>query len=130
MVKEGVRIPVKIKNMFYVSLGFLFLGLGIVGIIMPLIPTTPLLLLASYFFVKGSKKFEVWFKGTAIYKNHLEEFIKERSMTRKKKIMINLFADAMIAVAFFMTDSTVVKVVLLLIVGYKYYYFITKIKTV
>jgi uncharacterized protein len=130
MVKEGVRIPVKIKNMFYVSLGFLFLGLGIVGIIMPLIPTTPLLLLASYFFVKGSKKFEVWFKGTAIYKNHLEEFIKERSMTRKKKIMINLFADAMIAVAFFMTDSTVVKVVLLLIVAYKYYYFITKIKTV
>jgi uncharacterized protein len=129
-VKEGVRIPVKIKNMFYVSLGFLFLGLGIVGIIMPLIPTTPLLLLASYFFVKGSKKFEVWFKGTAIYKNHLEEFIKERSMTRKKKIMINLFADAMIAVAFFMTESTVVKVVLLLIVAYKYYYFITKIKTV
>lgn len=130
MVKEGVRIPVKIKNMFYVSLGFLFLGLGIVGIIMPLIPTTPLLLLASYFFVKGSKKFELWFKGTAIYKNHLEEFIKERSMTRKKKIMINLFADAMIAVAFFMTESTVVKVVLLLIVAYKYYYFITKIKTV
>jgi uncharacterized protein len=130
MVKEGVRIPVKIKNMFYVSLGFLFLGLGIVGIIMPLIPTTPLLLLASYFFVKGSKKFEVWFKGTAIYKNHLEEFIKERSMTRKKKIMINLFADSMIAVAFFMTESTVVKVVLLLIVAYKYYYFITKIKTV
>jgi uncharacterized protein len=121
---------VKIKNMFYVSLGFLFLGLGIVGIIMPLIPTTPLLLLASFFFVKGSKKFEVWFKGTAIYKNHLEEFIKERSMTRKKKIMINLFADAMIAVAFFMTESTVVKVVLLLMVAYKYYYFITKIKTV
>jgi uncharacterized protein len=129
-VKEGVRIPVKIKNMFYVSLGFLFLGLGIVGIIMPLIPTTPLLLLASYFFVKGSKKFEVWFKGTAIYKNHLEEFIKERSMTRKKKIMINLFADAMITVAFFMTESTVVKVVLLLIIAYKYYYFTTKIKTV
>lgn len=120
----------KIKNMLYVSLGFLFLGLGIVGIILPLIPTTPLLLLASYFFVKGSKKFELWFKSTSIYKNHLEEFIKEKSMTRKKKITINLFADAMIAVAFIMADSTVVRVVLLLIVAYKYYYFITKIKTI
>lgn len=120
----------KMKNMLYVSLGFLFLGLGIVGIILPLIPTTPLLLLASYFFVKGSKKFEVWFKSTSIYKNHLEEFIKERSMTRKKKITINLFADAMIAVAFFMTESIAVRIVLLLIVVYKYYYFITKIKTV
>ncbi|WP_171978956.1 YbaN family protein [Fictibacillus arsenicus] len=120
----------KIKNMLYVSLGFLFLGLGIVGIILPLIPTTPLLLLASYFFVKGSKKFERWFKGTSIYKNHLEEFIKEKSMTRKKKITINLFADAMIAVAFIMADSTIVRVVLLLIIVYKYYYFITKIKTI
>jgi uncharacterized protein len=127
---KGVRISVKIKNMLYVSLGFLFLGLGIVGIILPLIPTTPLLLLASYFFVKGSKKFERWFKGTSIYKNHLEEFIKEKSMTRKMKITINLFADAMIAVAFIMADSTVVRVVLLLIVAYKYYYFITKIKTI
>ncbi|ANX10730.1 hypothetical protein ABE41_001715 [Fictibacillus arsenicus] len=127
---KGVRISVKIKNMLYVSLGFLFLGLGIVGIILPLIPTTPLLLLASYFFVKGSKKFERWFKGTSIYKNHLEEFIKEKSMTRKKKITINLFADAMIAVAFIMADSTIVRVVLLLIVAYKYYYFITKIKTI
>jgi uncharacterized protein len=127
---KGVRISVKIKNMLYVSLGFLFLGLGIVGIILPLIPTTPLLLLASYFFVKGSKKFERWFKGTSIYKNHLEEFIKEKSMTRKKKITINLFADAMIAVAFIMAESTIVRVVLLLIVAYKYYYFITKIKTI
>lgn len=130
MAMKGVRISVKIKNMLYVSLGFLFLGLGIAGIILPLIPTTPLLLLASYFFVKGSKKFERWFKGTSIYKNHLEQFIKERSMTRKKKITINLFADAMIAAAFIMADSTVVRVVLLLIVAYKYYYFITKIKTI
>lgn len=127
---KGVRISVKIKNILYVSLGFLFLGLGIVGIILPLIPTTPLLLLASYFFVKGSKKFERWFKGTSIYKNHLEEFIKEKSMTRKKKITINLFADTMIAVAFIMAESTIVRVVLLLIIVYKYYYFITKIKTI
>jgi uncharacterized protein len=121
---------VKIRKIVYVALGFLFLGLGIVGIILPLIPTTPFLLLASYFFVKGSKKFEVWFKETSIYKNHLEEFIKEKSMTRRKKITINLFADAMIAIAFFMTDNTIVRIVLLLIVLYKYYYFMTKIKTV
>jgi uncharacterized protein len=36
----------------------------------------------------------------------------------------------MIAIAFFMTDNTIVRVVLLLIVLYKYYYFMAKIKTV
>jgi hypothetical protein len=52
-------------------------------------------------------------------------------MTRKKKITINLFADAMIAVAFLMTESIAVRIVLLVIVEvYEYYFFITKIKTV
>ncbi|MFG6495774.1 YbaN family protein [Fictibacillus sp. UD] len=119
----------KVKNIIFVILGFFFLSLGMVGIVLPLIPTTPFLLLASYFFVKGSKKFEVWFKGTTIYKQHLEEFIKERSLTLRKKIMINLFADSMIAIAFIMAESTMIRVILVLIVLYKYYYFIFKIKT-
>ncbi len=123
------RIPMKIKNMIFVILGFFFLGLGMVGIVLPLIPTTPFLLLASYFFVKGSKKFELWFKGTSIYKKHLEEFILDRSLTLRKKIMINLFADSMIAIAFIMTENTMVRVILALVVLYKYYYFIFKIKT-
>lgn len=119
----------KVKNMIFVILGFFFLSLGMVGIVLPLIPTTPFLLLSSYFFVKGSKKFEVWFKGTPIYKKHLEEFIQDRSLTLRKKIMINLFADSMILIAFIMAESTIVRVILALIVLYKYYYFIYKIKT-
>lgn len=119
----------KVKNMIFVILGFFFLSLGMVGIVLPLIPTTPFLLLSSYFFVKGSKKFEVWFKGTPIYKKHLEEFIQDRSLTLRKKIMINLFADSMMLIAFIMAESTIVRVILVLIVLYKYYYFIYKIKT-
>lgn len=119
----------KVKNIVCVILGFFFLALGMIGIVLPLIPTTPFLLLASYFFVKGSKKFEVWFKGTAIYKQHLEEFIKERSLTLRKKIMINLFSDTMIAISFIMAESTIVRVILVMTVLYKYYYFIFKIKT-
>jgi uncharacterized membrane protein YbaN (DUF454 family) len=121
---------VKFKNILFVALGFLFLGLGIIGIVLPLVPTTPLLLLASYFFVKGSRKFELWFKGTFIYKQHLEEFIKERSLTRRKKIIINVFADLMIIFAFLFAESIMVRVILVLIMLYKYYYFIFKIKTV
>ncbi|WP_346726693.1 YbaN family protein [Bacillus suaedaesalsae] len=119
-----------VKKVIYILLGFIFMGLGMIGIVLPLLPTTPLLLLASFFFVKGSSKFEKWFKGTNVYKNHLEEFVKNRAMTRKQKLTILLFADFMIAIPFFLTDSNLVKVFLLLIVVYKYYYFITKIKTI
>lgn len=124
-----MRIPMKIKNIIFVALGFFFLGLGVIGIVLPLLPTTPLLLLASYFFVKGSKKFEVWFKGTDIYKKHLDDFVRNRSLTKKKKIMISLFSDSMILITFILTDSMIVRVILILVVMYKYYYFIVKIKT-
>ncbi|WP_223882002.1 YbaN family protein [Niallia endozanthoxylica] len=110
--------------------GFLSLGLGIIGIVLPLIPTTPLFLLAAFCFVKGSKKFDRWFKGTDMYKKYLEDFVRDKSMTRKQKWSISLFADVMIAIAFFLTDKIFVRIILLLVVAYKYYYFIYKIKTV
>ena len=113
----------------YIFFGFFFMGIGVIGIVLPLIPTTPLLLLASYCFVRGSPKFEAWFKGTSIYKKHLESFVKNRSMTRKQKIVILLLADLMIAIPFFMLENLLVKILLILIVAYKYYYFIYKIKT-
>jgi uncharacterized protein len=120
----------KIVKLLYIIIGFIALGLGVLGLILPVLPTTPLLLLASYCFVKGSERFEIWFKGTTLYKRHLETFVKERSMTLKQKLTILLFADVMIAIPFFILDSLMVRVMLVLIVIYKYYYFIYKIKTV
>jgi uncharacterized membrane protein YbaN (DUF454 family) len=100
------------------------------GIILPVLPTTPLLLLASFCFVKGSERFELWFKGTKLYKRHLEVFLIERAMTLKQKLAILLFADVMIAISFFLLDSFIIRTVFLLIVLFKYYYFFYKIKTV
>lgn len=51
-------------------------------------------------------------------------------MTRKQKWTILLTADAMIAIPFFILDSNLVKILLILVVAYKYYYFMTKIKTI
>lgn len=120
----------KLTKILFILGGFISLGFGILGIVLPVIPTTPLLLLASFCFMKGSEKFEVWFKGTNLYKKHLEEFVKNKSMTRKQKVTLNLFADTMIAIAFFTVDKLYVRIILILVVLYKYYYFYTKIKTV
>ncbi|AZU60700.1 DUF454 domain-containing protein [Neobacillus mesonae] len=120
----------KIAKVAFIICGFIALGVGVLGIILPLIPTTPLLLLASFCFVKGSERFERWFKGTKIYQKHLESFIIERAMTLRQKLTILLFADVMIAFAFILVNNWLARIALLLIVLYKYYYFIYKIKTV
>lgn len=56
-----------IIKIVYLFLAFFFLALGIVGIALPVLPTTPFLLLASYFFTKGSDRFNRWFMSTNIY---------------------------------------------------------------
>ena len=74
----------KAINIVFIVLGFLFFVIGFVGVAIPVLPTTPFLILASASFVKGSPRFDSWLKGTKIYKNYAEDFIINRTMTFKK----------------------------------------------
>ncbi|MBU5483212.1 YbaN family protein [Clostridium sp. MSJ-11] len=120
----------RIKKIFYIIIGILSFALGAIGAFIPLLPTTPFLLLASFCFVKGSEKFDRWFKETKIYKRHLENYVDSRSMTMKQKVSILLFADTMIAFPLIMLENIYVKIFLLILVIFKYYYFMFKIKTI
>ncbi|MBX7355712.1 YbaN family protein [Clostridium chauvoei] len=120
----------KLKKGFYITVGLICVILGSIGVIIPILPTTPFLLLASFCFVRGSDRFDRWFKGTKLYKKHLESFTTNRSMTLKAKISILLFADIMMAFPLIIIDNLVVKVVLILVILFKFYYFIFRIKTI
>ncbi|MBU3143744.1 YbaN family protein [Clostridium sp. CF012] len=119
----------RITKIIYVVVGFIAMGLGIIGIILPILPTTPFLLLASVCFMRGSEKLNHWFKDTKIYKKNLEVFIKDRTLTLKQKVLILLLADSMIAFPLVITNNIFMRIVLILIILCKYYYFIFKIKT-
>ena len=120
----------RIKRIIFIILGFISLLLGIIGTLLPILPTVPFLLLTSYCFSRGSKKFDDWFKSSKIYKKYLESFIINRSMTLKQKIFVSTFADIMIAFPLIILDNLYIKLFLIAIVIFKYYYFIFKIKTI
>lgn len=120
----------RIKKIIFVIVGVISLLLGIIGTVLPILPTVPFLLLTSYCFAIGSNKFEAWFKSSKIYKKYLENFILNKSMTLKQKIYISTFADIMIAFPLVILNNLYIKLFLIIVIIFKYYYFIFKIKTI
>lgn len=117
-------------NIMYLILAFFFMGLGFIGVVVPILPTTPFLLLASYFFVKGSPKFNTWFLSTKLYKNHLEEFIRTRSMTLRKKLSIVIPVSIMLFITAIMMEKTALRILIISLVIFIYYYFYFQINTI
>lgn len=117
-------------RILFIVLGFIFLGVGAVGIVVPILPTTPFLLLASFFFAKGSKRFHDWFLSTKLYKKYLESFVKSRAMTLKGKLTILIPVSCMLIITFILVDNIYARIVLLILFISKYVYFFTQIRTV
>lgn len=113
-----------------IILGFISMGIGIVGIVVPILPTTPFLLLASFFFAKGSKRFHDWFISTKIYKKYLESFVKSKAMTLKNKFTILLPVSCTLIITFIFVNNLYARIVLIILFIGKYLYFFTQIKTI
>ena len=75
-------------NIAWIVLGFLCLGLGIVGIILPVLPTTPFFIATLLCFGKGSKRLKNWFMGTSFHKKYIQTFYEKKGMTLKQKVAI------------------------------------------
>ncbi|OOF69750.1 YbaN family protein [Rodentibacter caecimuris] len=113
----------------FIVLGTISLILGGIGVFVPLLPTTPFLLLTLFFFAKGSDRLHQWFLQTDLYKNHLKSFDERRSLTKKTKISILAFASVMLLIGFYFTPSVVGRSIIAILILAKYWFFIFWIKT-
>lgn len=90
----------KLKRLLYLILGCICLGLGCVGIVLPILPTVPFFLVTVFCFAKSSQKLHDWFIGTKMYKKHLESFVKKKGMTVKTKATIMTSVTLLMGVGF------------------------------
>ncbi len=120
----------QLKKGVLVIIGFISLGLGCIGVILPILPTTPFLLLASFCFLKSSDRLNAWFQQTSLYQKHLSDFVENKAMTLKQKRMILSVVTIMLLFPFFMVDVLMMRITLLLIICIKFWYFTFKIKTI
>lgn len=117
-------------NYLFIILGVVSLGIGLLGVVLPILPTTPFLLLTAFFFTKGSHRFHDWFTTTWIYERHLKSFIETRQMTRKKKWQLMIFVDLMLIISALIMQSIIFTIIIVLLDIFKYIYFFTKVKTI
>ena len=120
----------KAKKYFYITLGFLALGIGLIGVILPILPTTPFLLVTSFCFARGSERFHTWFTNSNIYKKHLESFVKERAMTLKQKVVLLSFVNFMLAFPLILVDVLPMRITIIVLIIIKLYYFTFKVRTI
>ena len=92
-------------NFLLRTTGFLFLGIGCVGIVLPFLPTTPFFMVSAFCFAKSSEKLHNWFLGTALYKKHLDSYVQKKGMTRKTKAVVLCSITLLFGLCFLLTEG-------------------------
>lgn len=63
------------------------MGLGVVGVFLPILPTTPFMILAAACFARSSKKFYIWLLLNPYFGKHVYRYRENRIIPRKVKIV-------------------------------------------
>ena len=117
------------RKILYIMIGCISLGLGIIGVILPILPTVPFVLLAAFCFAKSSEKLEDWFKNTKLYR---ENNVKS-GMTKQAKVRIMCLVTLLMSIGFIMMglkDIVVGNIVLLIVWIFHMAYLTFGVKTV
>ncbi len=80
------RIPIMIRAL-YTVLGSIALALGVLGIFLPLLPTTPFLLLAVFCYARGSRRLHVWLMSHRVLGPYIRDFQSGRGIPLRSKCL-------------------------------------------
>jgi len=89
-----VGTPIRIQAMLnrplrylLIALGCAAVGLGLVGIFVPILPTTPFLLLAAFFFGRSSPRFHAWLHTNRWFGAYLTNYRAGRGLPLREKVL-------------------------------------------
>jgi hypothetical protein len=105
------------KGIFVVA-GTISLGLGALGVFLPVLPTTPFLLLSAAFYYKGSERMHRWLLNNKLFGNYIKNYKEGRGIALKAKaITLCLLWATICYSAFFIVNMIALQIVLFVIAG-------------
>lgn len=118
-----------LKKVVLIVVGTISMLFGIIGVFLPVLPTTPLLLLTSYCYIKSSDRLSEKFMKTKIYDKYVRNFHEKGGMTLKGKLMLTIPVSLMLLVMFIKIDSNIMRMVIVIMWVAKVVFF-AKMKTI
>ena len=111
-----VTMPGKLKGRLFVIAGTIALVLGVVGIILPVLPTTPFLLLAAICYMRGSQRLYNALLRNRFIGSYVRNYLEGRGMSLRNKIWtISMLWIAILCTAFLVTESLVIRIILVVV---------------
>ena len=118
------------KRIVFLVLGSFFVGLGALGIFLPILPTTPFLLLAAYFYARSSTRLYHWILNTPLLGDYIRHYREGGGVPVQKKVIAILFLWLMLGYTALVVVNPWWGKMLLLAAAAGVSYHIIRIKTV
>ena len=118
------------KRILFGIAGVLSAVLGFIGIVVPVLPTTPLLLLAAFCLSRSSKRLSVWLEQTRAYELYVKPFKETGGIPLKKKRHILALSFTVMAISAFLVQKPVVWGILAAVAAFLVWLMLVRIPTV
>lgn len=88
-----------VRRWMFVTLGLLFVGLAGLGVVLPGLPATPFVLMASYFFTRSSPRLHGWLRTSRVFGGLLQDWERHRGVRRSVKWTSYLLIPSVVALS-------------------------------
>ncbi|MBI2829811.1 MAG: YbaN family protein [Chloroflexi bacterium] len=101
-----------IARLLLFAAGTFFVTLAVVGIFIPILPTTPFLLLAAACYARSSQRFYNWLFTNRWFGSYLTNYHRKKALPRRTKIQAIAVLWLAIAISGFVVDSLIIRLLL------------------
>lgn len=98
-----------IKKYVLVFLGSVSLILGMIGIFLPVLPTTPFLLLAAFCYMRSSRRLYEWIINHKLFGSYIYNYMTYKAIPRRTKVIALLFLWCTLGISIFFVPSMIMK---------------------
>jgi uncharacterized protein len=113
---QKYRSGSRIKRYALIAVGSIFVVIGAIGVVLPVLPTTPFLLLAAACYIRSSPKFYHWLINNRILGRYVRDYLSGRGMpVGAKATTLGLLWLTIGASAIFAVEMTAIRILLVFI---------------